>query len=213
MIVEDFFCEKVTLERGPHACRAQCTSCALAVATANTEKMRSLFNDKPTGARFSPCRRWRYALWRTWDQTKPHVTFLMMNPSDANEVDNDPTVARCQVRAGKWAELGWWDVGGVKVVNAFAWVETESRKLAQRVREGVNIVGPDNDAAIVEACLGAAIVVCGWGLPGHQLLGRGPAVLKLLRQYGVDPHAFKVNADGSPKHPLYVGYDVRPMPF
>ena len=37
------------------------------------------------GAEFSPCRKWRYLLWRRWDRTKPVANFLMLNPSTADE--------------------------------------------------------------------------------------------------------------------------------
>lgn len=166
-----------------------------------------------TGAVFSPCRRWRYLLWRTWDPDLPHATAVYMNPSTADEVRDDPTVKRWQERAKKWAEAGFLSVGGVKVVNVFAWRETDSRKLPGLVKDGVDIVGPENNAHIVQACKGAAIVVCGWGEPGHKIMGRGPEVLHLLRRYGVVPFALKVNASGAPQHPLYIGYDVLPGPL
>lgn len=95
----------------------------------------------------------------------------------------------------------------------FAWRETDSTLLPKRVEEGVDIVGPDNDRYIVEACQRAAIVVCGWGEPGHKILGRGAKVLELLRGAGVQPYALEVNASGAPKHPLYIGYDVLPRPL
>jgi hypothetical protein len=166
-----------------------------------------------TGAVFSACRRWRYLLWRTWDRALPHATFCMMNGSTADEVTNDPTVKRCCERAARWADMGFLTVGGVKVVNAFAWRETDSRKLPQLVKAGIDITGPENDAHIIDACKGAAIVVCGWGEPGHKVLNRGPQVLALMRRYGIVPHALKVNASGAPQHPLYIGYDVLPAPL
>jgi Protein of unknown function (DUF1643) len=36
---------------------------------------------------------YRYRLSRTWDEKKPHALFVMMNPSTADTVANDPTVA------------------------------------------------------------------------------------------------------------------------
>jgi hypothetical protein len=163
-----------------------------------------------TGAVFSPCRKWRYLLWRIWDASLPHATAIYMNPSTADEVNDDPTVTRWQERAKRWADVGFLKVGGVKVTNAFAWRETDSRKLKALIRNGEDLVGPDNDRHILAACAEAAIVVVGWGLPGHQLLGRGPKLLDKLRGAGIVPHALKVNGDGSPGHPLYIGYDVLP---
>ena len=45
----------------------------------------------PTGAVFSKCRRWRYLLWRCWDDAKPVANFLMLNPSTADELQLDPS--------------------------------------------------------------------------------------------------------------------------
>ena len=54
------------------------------------------------GAFFSSNRKYRYALWRVWDHTKPYVMFIGLNPSIANETDNDPTIRRCINYAKGW---------------------------------------------------------------------------------------------------------------
>ena len=46
-------------------------------------------------AKFSGCRTYRYALWRVWDQSNPYVMFIGLNPSTADETEDDPTVIRC----------------------------------------------------------------------------------------------------------------------
>jgi len=45
-----------------------------------------------SGAEFSECRKYRYALWRIWDKSKPLVMFIGLNPSTANENVDDPTI-------------------------------------------------------------------------------------------------------------------------
>ncbi len=152
-----------------------------------------------SGATFSPCRRYRYTLWRTWDPGKATCMFLMLNPSTADAIDNDPTVERCQRRA---QALGY---GGLVVCNVFAYRSTDPNALYAVA----DPVGPDNNAAILEQARGAGLVICGWGTHG-ALHGRGDAVLRMLRDAGVAPHALQVNADGSPKHPLYVSYAQQP---
>ena len=55
--------------------------------------------DAPSVAVYSPCERYRYTLTRTWDGSGRKVAFVMLNPSTATEVQNDPTVERCERRA------------------------------------------------------------------------------------------------------------------
>jgi len=153
------------------------------------------------GARFSDCGQYRYALWRIWGEG-PLATFVMLNPSTADEATNDPTVERCERRA---RAMGF---DGVRVANIFALRSTDPRVLYGHP----DPVGPLNDAAIMEAVRDAGMVICAWG--GHgNLHGRGQAVGDLLRQHGLDLHCLAVNADGTPQHPLYIGYEQRPKPW
>lgn len=153
-----------------------------------------------TGAIFSACETYRYQLWRIWDESHPPAVFVMLNPSTADEAVNDPTVERCERRARM---MGY---GGLRVANIFALRSTDPDALYQHA----DPVGPQNDAAILESVNGAGIVICAWG--GHgKLNDRGAFVLGLLREAGVIPHYLKLNGDGTPKHPLYVGYADRPV--
>jgi hypothetical protein len=166
-----------------------------------------------SGAQFSRCMRYRYLLWRTWDHFLKPAVFILMNPSTADEVDNDPTVERCYQRSLKWWSAGaHGGVGGIVVLNVYAWRETNSKELLPLVKSGADIIGKRNDDFIRYYASRAAIVVCGWGKEG-EMGGRGRAVLNTLRLSGVTPHAFKINKDGSPKHPLYVAYETQPTPF
>ena len=69
-------------------------------------------------AKFSACRKYRYALWRTWDESKPYVMIIGLNPSTADENKNDPTITRCINFAKSWG------YGGVCVTNLFAFRAT-----------------------------------------------------------------------------------------
>ncbi|ADE12189.1 DUF1643 domain-containing protein [Sideroxydans lithotrophicus] len=160
----------------------------------------SLFDQ--TGAVFSPCKKYRYLLWRDWDVTKLVLTFVMLNPSTADEVTNDPTVEHCQRRAVSGG------FGRLQVVNIFALRSTDP----QALYSSDDPAGPDNDATILEAVKACGVVICAWGTHGN-LNGRGADVLKLLRGAGIQPHYLVLNKDGTPKHPLYVGYDVNPTPW
>lgn len=153
-----------------------------------------------TGATFSNCRTYRYALWRHWDESKPKAMFLMLNPSTADETRNDPTVERCQRRAEM---MGY---GGLLVCNIFALRSTDPKTLY--VAE--DPIGPQNDLAIIMGAKQSALIVCGWGAHG-KYLGRGRAVHAMLTDRGYKPHYLRRTKDGQPGHPLYIGYDVQPQ--
>ena len=145
------------------------------------------------GAEFSPCRRWRYLLWRRWDEAKPAANFLMLNPSTADEFKLDPTCARARDYAERWG------YGALIVTNVFSFRSTDPLRL----RKEKDPVGPGNDAAIVRAAKEAAIVVCAWG--NHGAHGeRSRKVLELLQARNIRLHALRVNANGEPAHPLYL---------
>ncbi len=127
---------------------------------------------------------------------------VMLNPSIADENQNDPTVERCQRRA---MAMGF---GGLQVTNIFALVSTDPAGLYTHP----DPVGPDNDAAILGAVKNAGMVLCAWGTHG-QHIGRALHVMTILRNAGVTPYCLGENADGSPKHPLYRAYWQAPQPY
>lgn len=153
-----------------------------------------------SGAEFSPCGLYRYSLWRQWGPAdSPPAMFLMLNPSTADETQNDPTVERCQRRA---REMGY---GGLLVGNIFALRSTDPGALYC----WDDPQGPDNNVAILKMAKRAGIVICAWGAHG-RLRGRGKQVHAILKAAGVTPHYLILNKDGTPKHPLYISYSVRP---
>jgi hypothetical protein len=151
---------------------------------------------------FSDCGLFRYRFSREWDATLPSVVFCMLNPSIANLEKNDHTVGRCQKRAQL---LGY---GRLEVVNLFALVSTDPKALYT----ATDPVGKDNNRHIQEAVGSSNFLICAWGSHG-SLNGRDQEVLQLLSDSRAKIHALKLNQDGSPCHPLYLGYDVRPLEF
>ncbi len=161
-----------------------------------------LKDDAASTAVYSDCERYRYALTRVWEGAAKRVHFVMLNPSTATEMQNDPTVERCERRA---RALGF---GAFQVTNIFAWRDTDPRDM----RAAADPVGPENDAAILGACSWADQTVCAWGTHGAHLR-RGPVVEAILRGAGHDLTHLGLSKDGHPKHPLYIGYAVQPRPW
>lgn len=150
---------------------------------------------------FSECRTYRYLLLRIWDKQVPPLVLVMLNPSTADELNNDPTVERCVRRA---RALG---AGGLIVVNIFAYRSTDPEAL----REVADPVGPENDHYILQAITGPRFaVICAWGKDG-LINGRQDAVRTLIVGAGVQVMALGLNKDGTPTHPLYIAYERQPF--
>ena len=157
-------------------------------------------------AHFSACEKYRYWLRRDWDLDRDAICFLMLNPSTADEVDNDPTIERCQRRA---ITMGY---GSMIIVNLFPFRMTDSTQL--------NTIGDllgdasEADNYILRAVQETSITVCGWGK--HPLAAtRGQNVLLMLKNANLrhKVKCLQLNADKSPQHPLYIAYTKLPMPF
>ena len=162
-----------------------------------------LFKENETrGALFSPCRKYRYRLSQIWDESKDPLYWLMLNPSTADEVKNDPTVERCERRARMW------NYGGSVVLNIFAYRATDPKDMRARK----DPVGPDNDKWIRElaAMSNKVTVIGGWGEHGKHG-ERGQAIRDIFKAENGRLQALKINASGHPAHPLYIGYDKTPF--
>lgn len=146
---------------------------------------------------------YRYKLERLWDEQKPTVFWLMMNPSAATEQEDDRTVARCRVFAESWG------AGRILVGNTFAYRCTDQKRLL----EVADPVGPENDKHLLAMAAQADTIVCAYGKPHPSLRWRGTQVLQMLRDHGYALHCLARSMDGTPKHPLYLKADLRPIPL
>lgn len=149
------------------------------------------------GAHFSPCRKYRYALWRIWDKSKPLVMFIGLNPSTANEVDPDPTITRVRGFAKRWG------YGGFYMMNLFAYISSEPEEL----KKCADPLG-DNDGWLERISPKCEQVVFAWGA-FKEATERSEEVIRMFP----DAKALIINMDGSPRHPLYVKGDIKLIPY
>lgn len=141
---------------------------------------------------------YRYNLFREWG-TGTRLCWVMLNPSTADAETDDPTIRRVLRFSREWG------YEAVEVVNLFALRSTDPRVL----RHDVDCIGPRNDDAIVGAAMAAELVVCAWGLRG-AIGNRGNRVRNLLEDAIGRVWNLGLNANGTPKHPLYVPAEKRP---
>jgi hypothetical protein len=155
-----------------------------------------------SAAVYSECETYRYALTRTWDNTGNRLLFIMLNPSKATELANDPTIERCERRAKL---LGY---GALRVCNLFALRETDPARLKRAKKPE----GPDNSAQLTEALAWCDVVLCSWGVHGAHR-DQAAKLLPLFRSAKKPLLALGVTKDGHPRHPLYVSYETAPNTF
>ena len=148
---------------------------------------------KQNGAILDRSMNYRYSLWRIWDENLPQVTFIMLNPSTADDKENDPTLRRCINFAVSWG------FGSLEVVNLFALRSTNPNLLTSTI----NPVGKKNNKYILAAIERSEKVILAWGTKG-VLYNRDKEVVKLLKKKGIPLYVLELTKDGHPRHPLYV---------
>lgn len=162
---------------------------------------------------FSPCRRYRYTLWREWYQqgdfltgpakaNQSYLAVIGLNPSTADETKDDPTIRRCIDFAKRWG------YGGLCMLNLFAWRDTKPADM----KKAAEPVGEDNDFHICSIARGAGLVLAAWGTNGWHLDREGK-VIQLAKAVPFHMHCLAYNDDGSPMHPLYTPKTSTPLPW
>ena len=147
---------------------------------------------------FSPCRKYRYSLTRAWNLSQKPALFIGLNPSTADEKNDDPTIRRCMHYAYEWG------FGGLIMLNLFAFRAT----LPSDLRKSKFPVGQENNQFIVDSQNEAGIVLVAWGNNGN-LLNRDQAVMQLIS----NPMCLNINKSGQPAHPLYQRKDISPKKY
>lgn len=155
-----------------------------------------------TGASFSECRKYRWTLWRRWDSDLPPCVFVGLNPSTADESEDDPTIRRCIGFAKSW------NLGGLIMLNAFGYRATQPKDM----KAAYDPIGVDNDMAIKlttqQTIDAGGIVIAAWG--SHCDEKRESEVCRLIDR---EIHCLGRTKAGRPKHPLYLRADTKPELF
>lgn len=158
------------------------------------------------------------------------VLWIMLNPSTADERDDDPTIRRVVAFShrpdlaaalqrvpgrplpGTTAAAAAPEVERVGVVNLYAIRATDPADLRRVLRAGAGAaaaIGQDTDARIAAWVRGASLVIAAWG--AHAEPGRALDVLGLVGRVRPDLPVYRlgpVTASGMPRHPLYLRSDT-----
>ena len=128
-----------------------------------------------------------------------YVLFIGMNPSTADATVNDPTCAR------EWTFANREGYTAMVKANVGDYRATDPKML---LVPGVEAVSVENIPAIRKAAVGADFVVLCHGKLNKALAPAGKELVAALKADGIDLWCFGTNADGSPKHPLYLRADT-----
>ncbi|MFZ2996230.1 DUF1643 domain-containing protein [Sphingobium sp.] len=150
--------------------------------------------------KFSDCGLFRYSLSRKWQSSAHSLPIIMLNPSVADDVIDDPTIKRCKAFARRDG------FGGIIVMNLFAFRATKPEIMLS----AADPIGPENDGYIdyimAKAKEDGLPVLAAWGAHGAHR-GRGAAIVGKADSLGVDLRCLGTTQGGYPRHPLYVKSD------
>jgi len=133
-----------------------------------------------------------------------YILFIGMNPSTADANVDDPTCAR------EWTFARREGFSGMVKCNVGDYRATDPKMLVQ---PGIVAVSPANLPVIRQAASGAGRVILCHGKLNKALAPAGKTIVETLRADGIELWCFGTNADGSPKHPLYLRADTPLVPF
>jgi hypothetical protein len=136
-------------------------------------------------AEFSIDKKERYSLKREWDKSKNKILYIMLNPSFADDKNDDPTIRRLINFTKKF------NSGGFLVGNIFTIITPNPKELDKS--KGMS---DKNFEELIKLINKVDQIVYAWGSSIEEP--------KLLKKLVLNPKCFGKNLNGTPKHPLYL---------
>jgi len=141
------------------------------------------------------CYRLRLRRWLGDIFPARYINFLAMNPSNAVAEANDRTIAR------EWSFTESYGFEGMSKTNVADYRQSYPDEL---LKIGSAVCSDKNLEIILYEAAGAQIVVAAFGGLNKVLMPHGQRAVRALIADGIQMMCLGENADGSPKHPLYV---------
>ena len=136
-------------------------------------------------AEFSIDKKERYSLKREWDKSKNKILYIMLNPSLADDKNDDPTIRRLVSFTKKY------NYGGFLVGNIFTTITPNPKEIDKS--KGIS---DKNFEKLLKLINKVDQIVYAWGDNIEEP--------QLLKELVLNPKCFGKNLNGSPKHPLYL---------
>ena len=145
-------------------------------------------------AEFSIDKKERYSLKREWDKSKNKILYIMLNPSLADDKNDDPTIRRLISFTKKY------NYGGFLVGNIFTTITPNPKEIDKS--KGIS---DKNFEKLLKLINKADQIVYAWGDNIEEP--------QLLKELVLNPKCFGKNLNGSPKHPLYLPSETKLINF
>ena len=136
-------------------------------------------------AEFSIDKKERYSLKREWDKSKNKILYIMLNPSLADDKNDDPTIRRLINFTKKF------NYGGFLVGNIFTKITPNPKEIDKS--KGMS---DKNFEKLLNLINKVDQIVYAWGNSVEEP--------QLLKELILSPKCFGKNLNGTPKHPLYL---------
>ena len=145
-------------------------------------------------AEFSIDKKERYSLKREWDKSKNKILYIMLNPSLADDKNDDPTIRRLISFTKKY------NYGGFLVGNIFTTIAPNPKEIDKS--KGISV---KNFEKLLKLINKVDQIVYAWGDNIEEP--------QLLKELVLNPKCFGKNLNGSPKHPLYLPSETKLINF
>lgn len=158
-----------------------------------------------SSAILSDDRKHRFVLHRCWGAPYRRCVFVGLNPSTADERDDDPTIRKCVGFATRW------DFGAIDMVNLFSIRSTDSDALIGLAGD-LNRV--ESDGWLRDRFATASRIVLAWGahVKLRKMIELRAFVVRTLLPVSVQIGDLGKAKDGAPRHPLMLPYVTPFMP-
>jgi hypothetical protein len=133
------------------------------------------------------------------------VNWIMLNPSTADDVVDDPTIRKCVGFSKRWG------FSGLVVTNLFTFRATDPKDLMKLAKVDFARAVGLADSVLIEQAKNSDLVVAAWGNHGN-LYGRADDVCdRVLTNHRL--YCIGLTSRGMPLHPVMAAYVNSPMKY
>lgn len=149
-------------------------------------------------ALLSPDRAYRYWLLRQWDDSLPMAAIIGVNPSTADEKEDDQTIRK---NIGFMERIGY---GGFVMLNLSAF-RARDPKVCAAARYPIDLSNSPSSIAEYARQFGVAKTIAAWGIHGNSFPVQRLAVVEEFDELW----CWGFCSDGAtPRHPLMLAYST-----